>query len=139
MLLLYKHALFPDERLLLFYGNLNKSTSMRNMSYYVIVSLSLPLYRHLSHVFNSCVMLSTILQQNCFPNGYKINFLTPLPLFTVMISEYAVTPPSNSTFFSSPYSNGRLKGQINRLKTIKRIMYGRAGLKLLEKWILYRL
>ncbi|MBF4502259.1 transposase [Savagea sp. SN6] len=41
--------------------------------------------------------------------------------------------------FSSPYSNGRLEGQINRLKTIKRMMYGRAGLKLLEKRILYRM
>ncbi|MFD0943031.1 hypothetical protein [Savagea faecisuis] len=42
---------------------------------------------------------------------------------------------SDSTF--SPYSNGRLEGQINRLKTIKRMMYGRAELKLLEKQILY--
>lgn len=41
--------------------------------------------------------------------------------------------------FFSPYSNGRLEGQINRLKTIKRMMYGRAGLKLLEKRILYRM
>ena len=38
-----------------------------------------------------------------------------------------------------PYSNGLLEGQVNRLKTIKRITYGRSGLKLLEKRVLYRL
>lgn len=31
-----------------------------------------------------------------------------------------------------PWSNGQLEGQINRLKMIKRQMYGRANLKLLE-------
>lgn len=41
--------------------------------------------------------------------------------------------------FLSPYSNGLLEGQINRLKTIKRLTYGRAGLKILEKRVLYRL
>lgn len=39
----------------------------------------------------------------------------------------------------SPYSNGLLEGQINRLKTIKRVTYGRAGLEILEKRVLYRL
>lgn len=41
--------------------------------------------------------------------------------------------------FLTPYSNGLLEGQINRLKTIKRMTYGRAGLEILEKRILYRL
>ncbi len=41
--------------------------------------------------------------------------------------------------FISPYSNGLLEGQINRLKTIKRMTYGRAGLEILEKRVLYRL
>lgn len=41
--------------------------------------------------------------------------------------------------FLSPYSNGLLEGQINRLKTIKRMTYGRAGLKILEKRVLFRL
>jgi len=31
------------------------------------------------------------------------------------------------------WSNGQTEGQINRLKTIKRQMYGRAGLELLER------
>jgi transposase len=39
----------------------------------------------------------------------------------------------------SPFSNGLLEGQINRLKTIKRVTYGRAGLEILEKRVLYRL
>ena len=31
-----------------------------------------------------------------------------------------------------PWSNGQAEGQINRLKTLKRAMYGRAGLELLR-------
>jgi transposase len=34
------------------------------------------------------------------------------------------------------FSNGQVEGQINRLKMIKRQMYGRAGLKLLHARIL---
>jgi transposase len=33
---------------------------------------------------------------------------------------------------SEPWSNGQVEGQINRLKTIKRSMYGRAGVELLR-------
>jgi transposase len=36
-----------------------------------------------------------------------------------------------------PWSNGQAEGQINRLKTIKRQMYGRAGFELLRKRVLY--
>ena len=32
-----------------------------------------------------------------------------------------------------PISNGPVEGQINRLKALKRQMYGRAGIKLLEQ------
>jgi len=38
--------------------------------------------------------------------------------------------------FSSPWSNGQVEGQVNRLKTIKRQMYGRAGFDLLRKRVL---
>jgi len=31
-----------------------------------------------------------------------------------------------------PWSNGQAEGQINRLKTLKRAMYGRAGPELLK-------
>ncbi|WP_420792445.1 ISL3 family transposase [Bacillus cereus] len=41
--------------------------------------------------------------------------------------------------FLLPYSNGLLEGQVNRLKTLKRMMYGRANLPLLQKRILYQL
>jgi len=37
----------------------------------------------------------------------------------------------------SPWSNGQTEGQINRLKVLKRQMYGRARLDLLEKRFLY--
>jgi transposase len=33
---------------------------------------------------------------------------------------------------STPWSNGPVEGQVNRLKTVKRSMYGRAGLALLR-------
>ena len=35
------------------------------------------------------------------------------------------------------YSNGVIEGQINRLKTIKRTVYGRASFDLLRKRVLY--
>lgn len=39
---------------------------------------------------------------------------------------------------TSPYSNGLLEGQVNRLKWVKRMMYGRAKPNLLEKRMQYR-
>lgn len=38
-----------------------------------------------------------------------------------------------------PFSNGLLEGHVNRLKMIKRMMYGRAKLDLLEIRVLYHL
>ncbi len=35
-----------------------------------------------------------------------------------------------------PWSNGQAEGQINKLKTIKRQMYGRAGFELLRKRVI---
>jgi transposase len=35
-----------------------------------------------------------------------------------------------------PWSNGQAEGQINRLKTLKRAMYGRAGVDLLRARLL---
>lgn len=37
-----------------------------------------------------------------------------------------------------PWSNGPVEGQVNRLKMIKRMMYGRAGFKLLRSRFLYQ-
>jgi transposase len=39
---------------------------------------------------------------------------------------------------ASPWSNGQVEGQVNRLKTIKRQMYGRAKFDLLRARVLYR-
>ena len=38
---------------------------------------------------------------------------------------------------SSPYSNGVVEGNVNRLKYLKRQMYGRANFDLLRKRVLY--
>lgn len=35
------------------------------------------------------------------------------------------------------WSNGQVEGQVNRLKTIKRVMYGRANFDLLRQRVLY--
>ena len=40
--------------------------------------------------------------------------------------------------FTLPWSNGQVEGQVNRLKMLKRQMYGRAGFKLLRRRILFR-
>ena len=40
--------------------------------------------------------------------------------------------------FSSEWSNGQTEGQVNRLKTIKRQMYGKAGFALLRLRVLFR-
>ena len=40
--------------------------------------------------------------------------------------------------FSSPWSNGQLEGQINRVKVVKRVVYGRAKFDLLTRRILCR-
>lgn len=38
----------------------------------------------------------------------------------------------------TPYSNGQVEGQINRLKNIKRRMYGRAGFELLRRMVIFK-
>jgi transposase len=35
-----------------------------------------------------------------------------------------------------PWSNGQVEGQVNRLKLVKRMMYGRASLQLLRRRVL---
>ena len=37
------------------------------------------------------------------------------------------------------YTNAVLEGHVNRLKNIKRMMYGRANFDLLRQWVLYQL
>jgi transposase len=39
---------------------------------------------------------------------------------------------------ATEWSNGQTEGQVNRLKTLKRSMYGRARVDLLRKRLLYR-
>jgi len=44
--------------------------------------------------------------------------------------------PPRARAITTPWSNGPLEGQINRLKAIKRQMYGRAGFALLKARVL---
>lgn len=41
-----------------------------------------------------------------------------------------------SAAMTEPWSNGQVEGQVNRLKVIKRQMYGRAGFELLRQRVL---
>jgi len=43
-----------------------------------------------------------------------------------------------SAGLTSPYSNGVVEGHVNRLKLIKRMMYGRAKFPLLRQRVLHR-
>jgi transposase len=48
-------------------------------------------------------------------------------------------PPEFKRFAQGlPWSNGQVEGQINRLKLIKRQMYGRAGFDLLRQRVVHR-
>lgn len=38
----------------------------------------------------------------------------------------------------TPYSNGQVEGQVNKLKNIKRRMYGKAGFELLRRMIVFK-
>ncbi len=38
----------------------------------------------------------------------------------------------------TPYTNGQVEGQVNRLKNIKRRMYGRAGFELLRRMVIFK-
>lgn len=49
-------------------------------------------------------------------------------------ADYAAVPAA----LEYSWSNGQVEGQINRLKLLKRQMYGRAKLDLLRKRVLYR-
>jgi transposase len=44
--------------------------------------------------------------------------------------------PALHAAFTLPYSNGPVEGKINKLKYIKRSMYGRAGFPLLRQKVL---
>lgn len=45
--------------------------------------------------------------------------------------------PAVENAFTLPWSNGPVEGNVNRLKTIKRQMYGRAGFDLLRRRVVY--
>ncbi|UJF28598.1 hypothetical protein [Planococcus sp. 107-1] len=47
-------------------------------------------------------------------------------------------PSAAKLSIEEPWSNGPVEGQVNRLKTIKRVMYKRAGFLVLRNRILYQ-
>lgn len=68
-------------------------------------------------------------------NKQLANRLSPLYSHSIGIRKDLAAVKNALT---SPYSNGLLEGQVNRLKWMKRMMYGRAKPDLLEKRMQYR-
>ena len=58
------------------------------------------------------------------------SLLTPFPQFAQSLKEDYAAVKAGVTL---AVSNGQVEGQINRLKMLKRQMYGRAGLELLSR------
>ncbi len=51
----------------------------------------------------------------------------------------SVPEPDLAQFTTLVYSNGQVEGQVNKLKLIKRTMYGRAAFPLLRQRVLHAL
>ena len=61
--------------------------------------------------------------------------LASIPFFTPMDEAERAAVRAGLTL---PWSNGQTEGQVNRLKMLKRQMYGRANIDLLRQRVLYR-
>ncbi len=59
------------------------------------------------------------------------------PLVLSMKRASGPTGPAVHAAIALPWSNGQTEGQVNRLKMLKRQMYGRASLGLLRQRLLY--
>jgi transposase len=66
-------------------------------------------------------------------HGSKVKFLSDLISFVVGLESERKQLEAAIT---EVWSNGRLEGQVNRLKLIKRQGFGRAGFELLRKYVL---
>ncbi|TBO44425.1 transposase [Pedobacter kyonggii] len=53
-----------------------------------------------------------------------------------MLSQAREEKPQTNNAVITNISNGQVEGQVNRIKTIKRKMYGKAGFQLLRKMVL---
>jgi len=61
-----------------------------------------------------------------------------LPEFNALAESLSRDKAAVSMAFTSTWSSGQVEGQVNRLKLIKRSMYGRGKLDLLRKRVLYK-
>ncbi|ARN81111.1 hypothetical protein B1812_08500 [Methylocystis bryophila] len=53
-----------------------------------------------------------------------------------LLHRKSLTVVATQSIYWSPWSNGQIEGQINQLKMLKRVMYGRANAELLRAHIL---
>jgi transposase len=63
---------------------------------------------------------------------------SPLPEFQALAASLVRDRAAVERGIATQWSYGQVEGQVNRLKLIKRMMYGRGKLDLLRKRILYR-
>ncbi len=84
----------------------------------------------LAEAFTALVRGREMAQLDTWLNQAKDSDVPPLQRFATRLrADYAAVHAA----LSLDWSNGQTEGQINRLKTIKRQMYGRAGLDLLGR------
>ena len=69
-------------------------------------------------------------------NIWRESIEQPLPEFVRLAACFRNDYGAVQAGLISDWSNGQVEGQVNRLKLIKRQMFGRAGFDLLRKWVL---
>jgi transposase len=62
---------------------------------------------------------------------------TEIPELTAFVTKLRQDADAVAAALELPYSQGQTEGQINRLKMVKRAMYGRAKFDLLRQRVLY--
>lgn len=97
--------------------------------------------KDISHIYQALQSFRGIVKSNsidslgnwisCFQDSNIIN----IRKFVIGIKN-DIDAVRNSISYN--YTNDLLEGQVNRLKTIKRLLYGRAGFELLRKRVLYQ-
>lgn len=95
----------------------------------------------LSKIYQSIQSYRAIFDEKtteCLINRIKNNINIEIPALSKFAQSLKkdFSAVSNSLIYD--YTNGLLEGQVNRLKTIKRMMYGRAKFDLLKQRVLYQ-
>jgi len=70
-------------------------------------------------------------------SGFEMGSAAPLQFGCIFIRGLRKDWDAVSAAFTIEWSNGMVEGQVNRLKLLKRQMYGRANFDLLRLWVFH--